>query len=172
MKAVIAAVLCVLSLTAFAGDHRPGRSGGIQFDLRSGASADSRSSATARAEGGSAAAYGGASYAGGGEAFSGGNTLQVNEAKIPDDVRVRNVPDVTAIPAMTTANCIKGFGLGAGGAGFGGGLSWSVKDDECEGRAWAAHFLQTGRPQMAVNMECQVDRVRKANPRECGGLGR
>lgn len=174
MKAIVIAVLCFISLSAFAGgrdgkyaeNHGPSDNyNDFPNVAHSQAKSSSRSdsSALSVSEGGSAFAYGG-----NGGSSSSSSGVVINEAKIPDDVRVRNVPDVTAIPPMTTANCIKGFGVGAGGAGFGGGLSWSVKDDECEGRAWAAHFIQTKRPHMAVNMECAVERVRKANPRECG----
>lgn len=175
MKVAIAAVLCVLSLNAFAGQPHHGREGGVNIELRNDprAKADatslSTSDSSAFANGGNATATGGKGGQGGqGGVSSSSSGVVINEAKIPDDVRIRNTPDVTTVPAMTTSSCIKGFGIGAGAAGIGGGFSWSVKDDECEGRAWAAHFLATKRPQMAVNMECQVERVRKANPRECG----
>lgn len=181
MKVTIAAVLLVMSASVFAGG--PVFSSGRDsvsvttsgppdnyndFPNVAKSVAKSDSSSLSVSEGGSAFAYGGKGGAGGSSSSSSG--VVINEAKIPSDVRIRNTPDVTTMPAMTTASCIKGFGIGAGAAGVGGGLSWSVKDDECEGRAWAAHFLQTGRPQMAVNMECGVKRVRDANPRECGAM--
>lgn len=171
MKFIITAVLFALSLNVFAGQPHHGRDGGVNIELRNDprAKSESNSFSSAIGEGGNAAAYGGAGGQGGqGGVSSSSSGVVINEAKIPDDVRVRNTPDVTTVPALTTSSCIKGFGIGAGAAGVGGGLSWSVKDDECEGRAWAAHFLQTGRPHMAKNMECGVERVRKLNPRECG----
>ena len=174
MKFIITAALCVLSLNVFAGQpQHHGRDGGVNIELRNDPRAKSESTSLSVSEGGSAIANGGNAIAKGGQGGQGGASsstsgVVIEAAKIPDDVRVRNTPDVTTVPALTTSSCIKGFGVGAGAAGIGGGLSWSVKDDECEGRAWAAHFLQTGRPHMAHNMECGVERVRKLNPRECG----
>ena len=100
----------------------------------------------------------------GGEAGSqsagGGNSIvSINEAKRPDDIKIRNVPSISAPDVFPTVSCFKGtsFSLGLPGAGgsFGGGKI----DEDCVKREYIRLAFVMGAIDRAVFMWCKQPAV-------------
>lgn len=181
MKVVVAAVLCVLSLSAFAGE-KYGREGGVNINLRNDPRAKSESTAFSSAigEGGNAVAYGGSGGnggaggvgiggnggaggvgigGGGGEANSGGNTLSVNEVH-PDKITIRQVPSFGVAAISPTANCMGAASatLATGFFGIGGGKSYLNK--HCVYQELARFYATAGDMAVANEILCQSEYMR------------
>lgn len=148
-------------------------SGAVVSESHSNASAASESVSDAYAEGGSATATGGnasitnnVSLFGTGEggagqqSAGGGNSIvSINEAKRPDDIKIRNVPSISAPDVFPTVSCFKGtsFSLGVPGAGgsFGGGKI----DEDCVKREYIRLAFVMGAIERAVFMWCKQPAV-------------
>lgn len=153
-------------------DNRPpDRTGDVSVDVVTGgatstsdaysdASASSESVSEASATGGNASVTNNVSLFGEGgsagqQSAGGGNSIvSINEAKRPDDIKIRNTPGVAAPDVFPTVSCFKGtsFGLAVPGAGgsFGGGKI----DAECTKREEIRIAGQLGWSRLALFRWC------------------
>ena len=101
---------------------------------------------------------------GGGEAGAtssgaGNSIVTINEAKRPDDIKIRNVPSISAPDVFPTVSCFKGtsFSLGVPGAGgsFGGGKI----DEDCVKREYIRLAFVMGAIDRAIWMWCKQPAV-------------
>lgn len=122
--------------------------------------------ATSSATGGSANATGGTS-----SSNSGGNSLSLttNEAAQPDDITIRQAPDIYVAAPYATASCYK---TGSGGvSGILGGLSISAGkiDVKCEFRE-LVRIAATIDTAAAKRLLCLDEAFQLANAAQCTGL--
>ena len=102
-------------------------------------------------------------------ATAAGGSLTINEAERPDDITIRNTPNVYAPPAMPTSPCRIGGSGGASGAGIGLSFGGSKMDWECNTRETADAFARMGMPALGLMMLCRTEAV--TNELGKGGAG-
>lgn len=137
------------------------------------ANSDSTSRSNAAATGGSAIGTGiggQASAAGGFSSASNGNqTMTVNNVN-PDDVKIRNVPNVNPWAAAPTATCVVTTGGAVAVPGFGGGLSTGTIDRGCEARENFRALAGAGLMLEAVRVLCRQNADVAKEVKECGDI--
>lgn len=176
MKKTVVIILAVMSASAFAGgresvyvkNHGPSDNyNDFPNVAQSIAKSSSESSALSVSEGGSAFAYGGKGVGMGGNSSSGGNTLQVNEAAIPDKITIRQVPSFGVADIHPTAGCMGGasLSLATGFFGIGGGKSYINED--CVRQELARYYAQQGRADVGNEILCKSKYMKGVSV--CGG---
>lgn len=155
MKSIVCAIsLMALSSAAFA-DGRAGNS-------PSNSNAHANSHAVAAQSQSQSTSF----YSVGGTGYSEGSNASI-QVSSPDTVTVRQAPDVNAPPAYATSPCriavSGGVSFLTGGVSLGG----STHDEECSDREWVRVLDSIGERQMALNIACNNERVRKSNPLVC-----
>ncbi len=174
----LALIVLLLPLLAWADDkpdnrppdnRPPDRTGGGDVTVTtggatSGSTSDSTSSATSESVSSVVVNNSLFPAAGEGEAGSqssgaGNSIVTINEAKRPDDIKIRNVPSISAPDIFPTVSCFKGtsFSLGVPGAGgsFGGGKI----DEDCVKREYIRLAFVMGAIDRAVFMWCKQPAV-------------
>ena len=73
----------------------------------------------------------------------------------PDDIRIKNTPDVRAPYMNTTSPCRVGISGGIGIAGFGGNAGTTIEDKECTLRQTAQTFSALGVPGAGLWLLCR-----------------
>jgi hypothetical protein len=97
------------------------------------------------------------------------NSVEINN---PDDIKIRNTPDVRAPYMNTTSPCRVGVSGGIGVAGFGGSAGTTVEDKECTLRQTAQTFSAMGVPGMGLWLLCRSQAVTRADmtPEDCEAM--
>ena len=84
-----------------------------------------------------------------------GNSLTVNEAPIPENTTIKNVPNVLTGSVYPTAPCMGSSQVGAAGIGFGVSFGTAWESEECMIGETARGFEQAGYREDAMVVRCQ-----------------
>jgi hypothetical protein len=133
------------------------------------ASAASESVSEAYAEGGAGgnasitnnvSLFGGSADGGVDQQSAGGNSLvTINEAAQPDDIKIRNVPNVYSPSVYPTVSCFRGASAGIGVAGGGLSIGGGKIDKDCVKREYIRLAYSMGAIDRAIYMWCQQPSV-------------
>ena len=104
-------------------------------------------------------------------ASAGGNAeVTINETH-PDNIKIKNVPNVYAPPSYPTAPCRVAWSAGVGVVGFGGSGGGSVLDEECDLRETARSWANLGYETIAAKILCTAKASQNVNIQYCKELG-